>query len=334
FGGEGLGLPGAELADRVRVVGQEAAVLGEAELAVLGTQGATTGGGVGAQVEQFLRRHRVPADAVEPAQQPRVLFAGGAVVPDLGGAADELVAAWALHTVDAQIGAADADRVLRGPGAGRVVLGGDQPVARVGRGGDRRAEVDVAEPEHQVFGGEDGVEDVGHRVQSVHAADELDVPRAPGRVRAHAVHVADDGLAGGRVVPGQRQVHGAAGHHQFPGPRQRRLGVGEQAEQARRGQPVRVDAHLQRPYARGEFGDAGLAALEQVLVQGVYTGAQAEIEGHLAVFDQHAVVAGAPVGDGGVLVGLAAAEHAVVAVAAGGEHDRPVRAPGGAQFAR
>ena len=71
-------------------------------------------------------------------------------VPDRHGAADELVAARALHAVDAQVGAADADRVLRRPGAGRVVLRGDQAVPRVERGGHRRAEVDVAEAEHQV----------------------------------------------------------------------------------------------------------------------------------------------------------------------------------------
>ena len=71
-------------------------------------------------------------------------------VPDLHRAPDELVAARALHAVDAQVGAADADGVLRRPGAGRVVLGRDEPVAGVERGGHRRAEVHVAQPEHEV----------------------------------------------------------------------------------------------------------------------------------------------------------------------------------------
>ena len=71
-------------------------------------------------------------------------------VPHLHRAPDELVAAGALHAVDAQVGAADADRVLRRPRPRRVVLRGDQAVAGIERRGDRRAEVHVAEPEHEV----------------------------------------------------------------------------------------------------------------------------------------------------------------------------------------
>ena len=71
-------------------------------------------------------------------------------VPHLHGAADELVAARAFHAVDAQVGAADADGILRRPGARRVVLGGDQPMARVERRRHRRAEVDVAQSQHQI----------------------------------------------------------------------------------------------------------------------------------------------------------------------------------------
>ena len=73
-------------------------------------------------------------------------------VPHLDRAADELVAARAFHAIDAQIGAADADGVLRRPGAGGVVLGRDQPMARIDRRGDRRAEVNVAQAEHQIAG--------------------------------------------------------------------------------------------------------------------------------------------------------------------------------------
>ena len=82
------------------------------------------------------------------------------VAPDLHGAPDELVAARALHAVDAEVGAADADRVLGRPRAGRVVLGGDQPVPGVERRGHRRAEVDVAEAEHEVGGVEHDALDV------------------------------------------------------------------------------------------------------------------------------------------------------------------------------
>ena len=73
-----------------------------------------------------------------------------AVVPHLGGAADELVAARAFHPVDAQVRAADADGIFRGPGPGRVVLRGDEPVPRIQRGRHRRTQVHITEPEHQI----------------------------------------------------------------------------------------------------------------------------------------------------------------------------------------
>ena len=75
---------------------------------------------------------------------------GHVEVPDRHGAPDELVAARALHAVHAEVGAADADGVLGRPGAGRVVLRGHEAVAGVERRGHRRAEVDVAEAEHEV----------------------------------------------------------------------------------------------------------------------------------------------------------------------------------------
>ena len=76
-------------------------------------------------------------------------------IPHLHGSADELIAAGAFHAVDAQVGAADADGVFRRPGARRIVLGGDQPMARIERRRDRCAEVDVAQAEHEIAGVED-----------------------------------------------------------------------------------------------------------------------------------------------------------------------------------
>jgi hypothetical protein len=71
------------------------------------------------------------------------------------GAADELIAAGTFHAVDAHVGAADADRVFGCPGAGGVVLGGDEAMAWIDGRGDGRAEVDVAEAEDEVAGFED-----------------------------------------------------------------------------------------------------------------------------------------------------------------------------------
>src|SRR5207344_817498 len=100
-------------------------------------------------------------------------------------AADELVTTRAFHAVYAQIGATDAHRILGGPGACRVVLGGDQPMARIERRGHGSAEVHITEPHHEVARAEYDVTHLRAGFESIDAPDELDVVRAPGRVCAH-----------------------------------------------------------------------------------------------------------------------------------------------------
>jgi hypothetical protein len=73
-------------------------------------------------------------------------------VPDLNGAAYELIAAGTFHAIDAHIGAADADCVFRRPGAGGIVFGGDKAMARIGGRGDWRSEIDIAETEDEITG--------------------------------------------------------------------------------------------------------------------------------------------------------------------------------------
>ena len=168
-----------------------------------------------AQSQQLLGTHRIKADLVEEAQQPGLAVAEvralPEAVPHLDGAADELVAARAFHAIHAQIGAADAHGILGRPGAGRVVLGGDQSMTRVQRRGHGRAQVHIAQAHHQVAGAVDDVLDLLLAVEPVDAADELDVARAPGRIRVHRLHVALRGQLHRRIVPGQRQVDDAAG---------------------------------------------------------------------------------------------------------------------------
>lgn len=190
-------------------------------------------------------------------------------------------------------------------------------MAGVQRGGHRRAQVDIPQPQHQVFGVKDGVEDVVDRVQAVDPADELDVPGAPGGIITDTGHVAFDRLAGGGIVPGQRQPDGAAGNHQFGTGGQRGLDFLDQVEQPGGGQDRWVHLDLQRPDSRGEVNDAWHAELLDVLVQGVHPGAQTKVQHHLAVFHQQVVVAGAAVGDRGPAGTFRhPAQHAVVAIAA------------------
>ena len=117
----------------------------------------------------------IKADLVKEAQQPGLAELAGltVAVPHLQGTTYELITAGAFHTVDAEVGAADADRVLGGPGARRVVLGGYQTVARIGRRGYRRAEVNIAQAHNQIGRLEQYLLDVVDAVQPVDAADEL-----------------------------------------------------------------------------------------------------------------------------------------------------------------
>lgn len=150
FGGE-RGLPGFfDGSDIGGVVVQEIQMLGHREFADTGAHLEAARRHIGAQVEQFLGRYRIPADPVEEPEQPRFTgFERGALPvtgPDGYGAADELIAAGGFHTVDAQVFAADTHGVGRGPGAGGVVFGSDQAVAGVERDSQRRERVPASLP--------------------------------------------------------------------------------------------------------------------------------------------------------------------------------------------
>src|SRR5206468_4268587 len=116
-------------------------------------------------------------------------------------APDELVPAGSLHAVHAEVGAADADGVLRRPGAGRIVLGRHEAVPRIDRRGNRRTEVNVTEAEHEVARVEGDALDVRDRPEAVDAPDELEIAWAPRRVLAHRLHVFADGEEGRLVLP-------------------------------------------------------------------------------------------------------------------------------------
>ena len=159
-----------------------------------------------AHPHQLIRPDRIETDLVEETQQPRLArfkFRSDAKpVPHLYGAPDELVAAGPFHAVDAHVGAADPDRVFRRPGAGRIVFGRHEAAARIERGRDRRAEVDIAESHHQIAGVEYSLIHFVNRVQPVDAADEFDVVRtAPRRTGADRADVFFNGEPGGGIVP-------------------------------------------------------------------------------------------------------------------------------------
>ena len=88
-------------------------------------------------------------------------------------------------------------------------------------------------------------------VEAVDPADELEVRRAPRGVVAHDLHVAADRLEGGRVLPRQRQVHGAGVDGELAGRRAaRRRPSGSSSTTSRRVDHGRVELHEQRAHAR------------------------------------------------------------------------------------
>ena len=66
-----------------------------------------------------------------------------------------------------------------------IVLGRDEAMTRIDRRRHRRAEIDVAETEHEIARVEHDALHVLDRIETVDAADELDVRRAPRRVGPH-----------------------------------------------------------------------------------------------------------------------------------------------------
>ena len=286
-----------EGADVGVVVFQEALVLAQVEGGLLDPERIAALGEVAADPLQLLGTHFIEADLVEEAQQPGLGERLGAVeaVPHLHGAAHELVAAGAFHAVHAQIGAADAHRVFRGPGAGRVVLGGHQPVARVVGGGHRRAQVDVAQAHHHIAGVEQDLLHLVDAVQAVDAADELDVAGAPGGVLAHRLHVFLDRQAAGFVVPAQRQVDDARGHFQVVLLVQGQLGPFEHFEQIPARQHGRLEVHLQGADARSQLENAVGFFLFQPQHQRVGAEPQPQVQLQRAVFHQQVAVAGGAV---------------------------------------
>ena len=339
--GKGLLLGGAEGGNALGFGGQELLVGLQREAARLGAQRVAAGGEVAPDLRQFGRADRVEADLVEEAQQPglagfkvgRAVARVAPAVPHLQGAAHKLVAARPLHAIHTQVGAADAHCVFRRPGAGRVVFGGDQAVARVQRRGHRRAQVHIAQAQHQVAGVEHGAV---HRVQvgqAVDAADELDVAGAPGRVRPHRLHVLLDRQARAGIVPGQRQPHRARGHAELLGRAQRLIGGGERSQQGLAAHLRRVVVQLQRADAGREVEDAGqpaggLGGLQR-LHQRMHPKAQRNVQHQLAQLHQQVTVASLPHHHGGPARGGRALQQARV-----GKHRRFGPGDGGRRLQR
>ncbi len=82
----------------------------------------------------------------------------------------------------------------------------------IDRRGDRGAEVNVPQSEHQIVRRKDCAIDVINRGEAVDPADEFDVAWAPWRVWPNRLHIFLDRQLNRWVVPRERQMDGARGH--------------------------------------------------------------------------------------------------------------------------
>nr|GFD24857.1 hypothetical protein [Tanacetum cinerariifolium] len=168
----------SERCDALRFFCEKRLVVGEIQRGVFDLQRVASERKVTADFQQLVGADRVETNLVKEAQQPRLAverFDGAVAVPHLQGAPHELITTGPFHTVDAHVGAADADRIFGGPGPRRVVLGGHQTMTWVQRGGDRRAEVDIAQPHHQIAGVEHRALHFVQIRQVVDATDEFQI---------------------------------------------------------------------------------------------------------------------------------------------------------------
>ncbi len=172
-------------------------------------------------------------------------------------------------------------------------------MVRIDGGGHGRAEIDVAEREHEVAGVEADAVDGGEVGEIVDAADELDVARAPRRVFAHDLGVFLDGEQGGLVFPGEREVDDARGHLHVVHRRELGLGAQENLEQALGGEEALVEVDLDGADAGREIEDAVEAMAFEPGLQRVGAHAQGDVEVGVAVFDEDVGVTLAAINDGG-----------------------------------
>src|SRR6185369_8457610 len=164
-------------------------------------------------------------------------------------------------------------------------------MARVDRCRHGRAEIDIAEAEHEVAGREDDLFDVANVVQPIDTADELDVARAPRRIGPDALHVLADRQLRRLVVPGQRQMDDARRHLHLFNRRQIGLRVDDELEQPLERDDAAIEMYLQRANARREIDDAVDRGRLEPLHQRVGAKAQVEIEHQWAVLDEQILIA-------------------------------------------
>ncbi len=238
--------------------------------------------------------HGKEADLIEEAQQPRLLIgecARAAIrIPHLNGASKELIAPGALHAVDAQVRAPEADDIGRRPGAGGIVFRRHQPVTRIQGNRHRSAQIDIAQAHHQVARIENDPSYLVHGGKSVDAPNELDVIRTPGRVGTHRGGVARDRFRHGRIGKGQGQPDDPRGNFEALELAQSILCVGEDTQHTGKRKHTGVVVDLQGADTGRDVDDAGEVHPFELEHQCVHSQTQGEVEHVGPIFNEYVPV--------------------------------------------
>src|SRR5258708_7922563 len=110
-------------------------------------------------------------------------------IPDLHGATDKLVSARTFHAIDAHVSTTNADCIFGCPGSGWVVFRCYKAMTRIGRRSYWRTEIYVAQAKYQIARFMHNTMNIFNRIQTVDAADEFYVIRAPWRIGTYRMHV-------------------------------------------------------------------------------------------------------------------------------------------------
>ena len=165
-------------------------------------------------------------------------------------------------------------------------------MTRIERCRDRRAQVDISQPHHQIAGVEHRFIDLIDIRQIVDTTDKLQVARTPWRIPAHGGHVFIDSLLARGIVPGERQPDHARRHVQRRLPAYVLPQPGHRLQQRFQTQRFRLIVNLQGADPRREVDNPRQRARFQRLHQSVGTKTQHQIQFGLAYLQQQMGIAG------------------------------------------
>ena len=129
-------------------------------------------------------------------------------VPHLNGPAHQLVSAWTLHAVNTEVSPADPHRILRCPGPGGIVFGGDKPVARIQGSRHWSPQVDISQSKYDIARIVGNLTNLINVRQSIDPSDKFNIVRVPGSIRGRISDIFQPPIGGGVLERGSQTIQG------------------------------------------------------------------------------------------------------------------------------